>query len=310
MSKKKKILLGILAAAVIAVAVWVVLRKTAPVPAYDPVSAADWCDDESERVTQAVCLSYLTYGCEACGDLSGTAADILDGGNLGIVTENFGLLRTDAADPTTAVFDTARVIREQIGSFRYLTSRKDEKSSFFGAAFCDETKKRVWVSYSGSVSFADALASAGLVFAPRLTAQEKAAFEFFEQVLATDEMKSGEYSLVLTGHSLGGALASMVSCRSGYPAVTVNGADALATDKIRSMTGTDAGGRINNYTTVPSGLSLMEFVQRLVLMGSGDGVNAVRFAPNGYTSDTHCAFSFLRFAGEDFTDPVLPEPAE
>lgn len=83
--------------------------------------------------------------------------------------------------------------------------------------------------------------------------------------MKSDEVNHQSYSVILTGHSLGGALASMVSRMSGYLAVTINGADSAALDKINTIVGeAPPEYRIKNYMTSPKNnrLSTMDAVQR------------------------------------------------
>lgn len=143
---------------------------------------------ERSSVINAISLSYLVYGCEGCGNLSGTVSDLLEENEMGILTENFGIKRADHADPASAVFDTSEFIRNYVGEYRFLTEIKDAESGFYGAAFCDNKNKCVWIAYSGSVTINDALACAGLVLNPGLSAQEKLAFKLFEAVFESDEV--------------------------------------------------------------------------------------------------------------------------
>lgn len=294
MKKMKRILilLLILTAAVLA---WKTARSHAEVPVLPPVVFSDPGEYAEQDVLEAVCVSYFTYGCEGCDALSGSVAEILDSHEMGILRENFGVVRSQKDDPSTAAFDTASFIRSAVGHFRFLCDSRDEKSSFYGAAFCDDAAQRVWVSYSGSVSLADTWACLGLACKPGLTSQEREAFTFFGEVLQTPEVRERGYTVLLTGHSLGGALATMVSCASGYPALTVNGADRLGADKIHSILGMEPGiSRITNFVTKSRrSLAPMEIIQSLMFLGRGEGITYEVMEPNGLTTDTHCAFSFL-----------------
>jgi len=268
---------------------------------------------EQDRVLKAISLSYFIYGCETCAQLSGTVSELLDHNQMGIVIENFGIKRTDKADSTSAVFDSSEFIRAYIGNFRFLTYLKNKKSSFYGAAFCDDENKCVWISYSGAVSLKDIMACAELVLAPGLSSQEKSAIELYETVMGSNEVKNQSYTVMLTGHSLGGALASMVSRMSGCTAVTINGADGVAIDKINDILGeSPAEYQVTNYMTSPKSrnFSLMEMVQRLMFLGSYRAVNYRVYAENGLTTDTHSVFSFIRFSKGDFTIPDFPDSIE
>ena len=160
------------------------------------------------------------------------------------------------------------------------------------------------------MTISDALTCAGLVLNPGLSAQEKLAFKLFEAVFESDEVQNHSYSVMLTGHSLGGALASMVSRVSGCTAVTINGADGLAIDKINDILGeTQEEYQISNYMTSPknSKFSLLDLVQRLMFLGSYKAVDCHVYSGNGLTTDTHSVFSFLTFPNDDFSNPEIPD---
>jgi hypothetical protein len=160
------------------------------------------------------------------------------------------------------------------------------------------------------VSLKDIWACVQLVLAPGLSTQEKLAFELFEMVMVSDEVKDQDYSVMLTGHSLGGALATMVSCMSGCTAVTVNGADGVAIDKIHDIIGEmPTEYKISNYVTSPKNgkFAYKDIVQRLIFIGSWNAIDCHVYKENGFTTDTHCAFSFITFENDDFTNPGLPD---
>ena len=257
-------------------------------------------------------LSYLVYGCEGCSGLAGTVGEILDTQKMGIIIENADISRTVKDDPTTAMIDSASFIRQSVGSYRFLTDLKDENNSFYGAAFADDKNKTVWLSYSGSVSFSDAVQSSLLVVGAGLSGQEKRAFELYETVLKTDEIQNG-YHLTLTGHSLGGALASMVSYMSGAEAITISGADGLALSKIRSIEPDMPGSyRITNYLTSPEGFgfSVKDCIQRMMFWGDYDGITCHTYEDNGMADNSHSVFGFVRFEDGDREKPILPENIE
>ena len=310
-SKKRRriVLLATAGAIVLAVIAWVTVRCLASVSC-TPWEAGDSAPyTESEKVFASMSLSYLVYGCEGCDKLVGTASTILDSQKMGIIIENADIKRTDPADPTTALIDSAAFIRQTVGNFRFLTDLKDSRSSFYGAAFADDDMRTVWIAYAGSVSLTDAVESALLVVGAGLSGQEKCAFSLYETVLQTEEILAG-YDLILTGHSLGGALASMVSRMSGAEAVTISGADGLALGKINSIAGEKPDAyRITNYLTKPEGFgfSLKDIVQRMMFWGDYDGVICHTYQGNGMADNAHSVFGFVRFADGDLAKPILPD---
>lgn len=319
MNPKRRLLLCAAALLLIlaGIVAWRALRSACTVSCPSGGGLPDPPYTETERVMKAVSLSYLVYGCEACdvptdpdGTLSGSVSELLDTCRMGIISENFGIRRTELQDPSSALLDSAAFIRTHTGPFRFLTSLKSEKSGFYGAAFCDDEQKCVWISYSGAVTLQDCLACAALVLVPGLSAQEASAFALFETVMDSREVQEDGYTVLLTGHSLGGALAAAVSRASGCAAVTINGADGLAIDKLNAILGAAPEEyRITNYMTSPKNgrFSLMDVVQRLMFLGSYRAADYRIYAENGLTYDTHSVFSFIDPAEGG---PSLPVPVE
>ena len=319
MNPKRRLLLCAAALLLIlaGIVAWRALRSACTVSCPSGGGLPDPPYTETERVMKAVSLSYLVYGCEACdvptdpdGTLSGTVSELLDTCRMGIISENFGIRRTELQDPSSALLDSAAFIRTHTGPFRFFTSLKSGKSGFYGAAFCDDEQKCVWISYSGAVSLQDCLACAALVLVPGLSAQEASAFALFETVMCSREVQEDGYTVLLTGHSLGGALAAAVSRASGCAAVTINGADGLAIDKLNAILGAAPEEyRITNYMTSPKNgrFSLMDVVQRLMFLGSYRAADYRIYAENGLTYDTHSVFSFIDPAEGG---PSLPVPVE
>lgn len=295
--RKGKVILTIIVCVVLLVIVWKIMRATSSIPYSFEKIEAPITYSEEEKAMKAISLSYFVYGCEDAEDKVGTVREILEKNTLGIIIENFGLKRLNKADPTTAVINTADFVSNYVGNYRFLTDLTNKRCGFYGAAFCDDENKCIWISYSGTVSFTDVVACVGFALVPGLSKQEKMAFELMKTVMESDEVKNQSYSILLTGHSLGGALATEISLISGCEAITINGADGMAVDKIRSIQGEKLSAKnITNYmTSAKNGkTSFLDVVQRLMFIGSYKAVNYHIFSENGYTNDPHCAFSFLK----------------
>lgn len=288
--------------------IWKAARSGAELPGDLMTEYREAPYSDNEKAMKAVAASYFVYGCEQAGTMEGTVGSLLDANRMGIVAENFGILRTDEEDPATALIDTAGFIREQAGQWRFLADKKSGASGFYGAALCDDANRCVWIAFAGSVTFRDAVACAAFVTVPGLSPQEKEAAELMRAVLGSTEVGEQGYAVILTGHSLGGALAAELSLLSGCEAVTVNGADGLALSKLGGITGETAkDNRISNYMTSPrkNDMSLMAFVQRLMFLGSWKSLDLHLYPQNAYSADPHCAFSFV-----EYTDGMYALPAE
>ncbi len=295
------------------VCIWKGMRLSYSVPYQEKENLQLSPYSEQEQAMKAIALSYLVYGCENCPELTGTVNEILETNSMGILIENFGIKRLEESNPSTAIFDSSTFIRNQVGEFRFLTSVQDVESGFYGAAFADDQQKCIWISYAGSVTTRDALACAELVLVPGLSSQEKSAFELFENVMNSSEVAKESYSVILTGHSLGGACASAVSCVSGCKAVIVNGAAGIVIDKMTDILGKDSmKHQITNYMTSPKNghVSWMDLIQRLMFLGSYKEVDYYVYEENGLTTDTHSVFSFIRYSDENFENPELPTASE
>lgn len=306
--KRRRILFAVIVI-IVSIGLWKEMRILAEVSCTSAEALPVPSYSEKDKAIKAIALSYFIYGCEQSEELSGTINELIENKKMGILIENFGIQRIIKSDPTSAVFDSSEFIKRFVGEFRFLSELKDESSSFYGAAFCDDANKCIWISYAGAISFKDAVECVELVIRPGVSPQEKRAFELFETVMKSDEVVNQAYSVILTGHSLGGGLASMVSRMSGCTAVTVNGVDGLAIDKVNGMEGEKMEDYpITNYMTSPNNgkLSIMDLVQRFMFLGSYKDVDYHVFEENGFTTDTHCAFSFIRFEENDFSKPEIP----
>lgn len=315
---RKGVCISLILLICIGVCIWKMVRSDCTISCQTGTEAATGLYTETEKVVDAISLSYLVYGCENSEDLSGTVKELVANNRMGILIENFGIRRTDEKEPATAVFSSSEFICKHVGDFRFLMDEKDEDSGFYGAAFCDDEAKCIWIVYAGTVTLSDMIACIELVVAPDLSAQEASAFTLYQAVMESEEVTKQAYRVMLTGHSLGGALASMVSRMSGCSAVTINGADGLAIDKVNDIVGeTPTEYEIANYMTTPKNgtVSLMDAVQRLMFLGSYKDVTTYVFEENGLTTDTHSAFSFIRLAKQDdgmldIETPQLPVTIE
>ncbi len=66
--------------------------------------------------------------------------------------------------------------------------------------------------------------------------------------------------------------------------------------------------RISNYMTSPGNgrFSFMDLVQRMMFLGDYKAVDYHVYSENGYTTDAHCAFSFLELEDDEFRNPKTP----
>lgn len=285
--------------------IWRMIRASSFVPNDLMVVTPQMIYSENDKVMKAIALSYFIYGFERAEEKQGCVATILDDNEL-VLKENFGLKRKVKNDATTTAFDTSDFIREYVGAYRFLTDLADEESGFYGAAFCDDEHKCIWITYSGSVTFTDAIACAKLVLVPGLSDQEANAFKLMQSVMESDEVKNQSYSMMSTGHSLGGALATEVSLISGCEAITINGADGIVIDKLNGICGKKfKKNHVSNYMTSPKNgkTSFLDCVQRLMFIGSYKSVAYHLYEENGYTNDPHCAFSFITYKDGVFSLP-------
>jgi hypothetical protein len=293
---RKKVLLVVFLI-FIGVLIWKGIRVTYTFPLSIEKNCGEIPYSESEQVMKAISLSYLVYGCETCAELTGTVKEILEQNSMGIISENFGIKRQEIGNPVSAYIDTEAFICEQVGEFRFLDSVRDEQRGFYGAAFCDDENKCIWITYAGSVTLRDALTCVELVLTPGLTKQEESAFGLYNRVINKTEVKDDSYNVILTGHSLGGSYATEVSLVSGCNAVLINGAAGIVVDKMNEiLDGKLLREQISNHMTSPDNehLSWMDLVQRMMFLGSYKTVNYHVYEENGLTEDTHSIFSFIR----------------
>lgn len=299
---KALIIIAVLIAA-IALGRFAILKSTRVTAAPAPEDTSSYT--EEERIVTAMALNFLTYGLERAETEAVTVAEILDTETMGIIAENADVVRTDPEDPASAVIDTAGFIRAAAGDFRLLDTLHSP-FAFFGAVFADDARRTVWIAYAGATTSTDNIACLRLALGAGLSQQEKNAFELYERALNTPEAALG-YSVILTGHSLGGAFASMISYTSGARAITISGACRLGIDKIRRIAEPASPlPVIDNYLTDPAGakLSFRNLIQRAMFLGRSDLPTYHALAPGGNTTDTHSIFGFILTDG---TETALPK---
>lgn len=309
MEKKRSLKTAAAAIAIPAALVFIgnAARKGAGVPQGLGSVSSDPAYSEEEEVMKAIALSFLVYGTEFGAPEGSTVDEIISKNELKVIAENAGIIRLDKDDPATALIDTAAFVRQYAGNFRMLTQLSDEKSGFYGAAFCDDEEKCVWIAFSGCVTARDAASVIDITFRPGLSLQEKLACQLFMAAADSEEVSDKDYSVMLTGHSLGGGLAAEVSLITGCKAVSINGPCGVAIDKMAKIRGCEkAGNRITSFLTDPKGteLSWLSVIQRLIFVGSWDKADVRMYKRNDLTLDPHSVFSFIKKDGNDFVLPL------
>lgn len=209
-----------------------------------------------------------------------------------------------------------------IGEFKYLYSEYDVETGFCGAAFLNNNQ--VWIVYCGTdpvnlrevvndICMADALEIASVTKTP---GQCTKALEFYKKI----KEKYGTKSIRITGHSLGGALATYVSANTHEEAITINGANCLVVsnilfgarnnilDCIRNkksfgdclipLNTMPYDWNVTNYMTDASDNNIVQKFMlgkvSIVSIGLMDGINAYVYPFNEMAKDSHNIFSFLK----------------
>ncbi|GEM_PF-2858685 len=274
------------------------------------LKAVDADYTENQEVVAAIALNTVVYGCERLDDPTGTVAEIISYNEIGILQSNYDIVRTDPDDPSSAIFDAKDFVSKFIGNYRFLDEKKDEKSGFYAVSFADDTAKSVWIAFAGATDHRDIFSCAMIFLTPGLSAQEKAAFSFYQTVAESEEVSQQGYAVILTGHSLGGILATEISRVTDCQAVTINGADGIGMWKMNMIEGEKKSSKsIYNHLTSPKNgqIAALDAVQHLMFIGPYQSVNSRIYNANGLTEDTHCVFSFIQFEDDFFENPVIPD---
>jgi|GEM_PF-2640570 len=121
--------------------------------------------------------------------------------------------------------DKATYMKETIGGFRVDQVRDLKSSSLFAVSFYD-LNNGIVIAYRGSADLTDWLGNAKYTFGDAFPEQFYDAWQFYREVKAANPGKN----IILTGHSLGGALAAFVSMMEDVKAVTFDAPSGLIID--------------------------------------------------------------------------------
>ena len=111
---RKGVCISLILLICIGVCIWKMVRSDCTISCQTGTEAATGLYTETEKVVDAISLSYLVYGCENSEDLSGTVKELVANNRMGILIENFGIRRTDEKEPATAVFSSSEFIFKHV----------------------------------------------------------------------------------------------------------------------------------------------------------------------------------------------------
>jgi Ca2+-binding RTX toxin-like protein len=167
--------------------------------------------------------------------------------------------------------DESKNIKE---GFKRIISTSDPTTGFFGAAYYNDLTGELVISYRGTDDFEDWKTSNSAFLTDSLPNQFQAADAFAQTAIAQVALEYGvsvdASKIALTGHSLGGALAQLVSAATGYKATAFNSPgiaqclQALENYLVQNGRAT-AGEIVNNQTAIAQQIEIYR--------ASGDAVS-------------------------------------
>ncbi len=259
-----------------------------------------------------------------------TVGEIIQGWTNGIKIKKLAFNDDGKVDTIAGAdipINTYGFYEKYIKNYKYISSQYDSNSGFCGAAF-EGTDDKIWIVYCGTdpanaremyndIVKADALELGSITGTPDQCVQ---ALEFYKKI-----KKIYEKEIIITGHSLGGALATYVSALTDERSITINGANCLVVSNLifgtrNKISDYLCNNKIFDFSLIPITKKPYEwnvvnymtnptdnnFVQKLmcgellgIRIGLLDGIDAKIYAYNNKAKDTHNIFSFLSITMED-----------
>ncbi len=164
------------------------------------------------------------------------------------------------------------------------TDAFEQPASFHASTYLEDNTKNIIVAFEGSgEAFIDdwVMADAGqLVGTPK---QFKFALQYFDKI-RKKYPKSKGYTIKLTGHSLGGALAQYVSAQKGVPAITFN-ANRLFEANLRNLTLKQLSNRKNYEENYKSWSDIVSLLGSYSSYGVSNNHNTIWQCNTGHSID-------------------------